>query len=100
MADPRSDRDPRYALLEAATRKTSKQLESIVSIAKGAITNVESLRKHYGEFKTKADQLLEEAREHERLKRGYEDKITEQKTRLFGLTHTFVTEALRVGREG
>lgn len=97
MADLQPEPDPRYALLEAATRKASKQVAKVNSIAKSAIDEVETLQKKYDEVKTKANKLEEEAKRHAEIKKEYEDKISEQKTRLFDITSTLSERNVELG---
>ncbi|TLD39682.1 hypothetical protein E2P81_ATG00669 [Venturia nashicola] len=96
MADPQPEPDPRYALLESATRNTSKEVAKVISIAKGAIKKAESLQKMCDDFEAKTGQLEEEAQQHAQWKSEYELKITEQKTRLFDVTSTLSQKNLQL----
>ncbi|KAE9979694.1 hypothetical protein EG328_000744 [Venturia inaequalis] len=99
MADLQPEPDPRYALLEAATRKASKQVAKVNSIAKSAIDEVETLQKQYYQAKAKASKLEEEARRHAEMKKEYEDRISEQKTRLFDITSTLSERNAELGEK-
>ncbi|KAE9979848.1 hypothetical protein BLS_009401 [Venturia inaequalis] len=79
MADLQPEPDPRYDLLEAATRKASKQVAKVNSIAKSAIDEVETLQKQYDEVKAKAIKLEEEARRHAEIKK---DTLSERNAEL------------------
>ncbi|KAE9989384.1 hypothetical protein EG327_002731 [Venturia inaequalis] len=79
MADLQPEPDPRYALLEAATRKASKQVAKVNSIAKSAIDEVETLQKQYYQAKAKASKLEEEARRHAEMKK---DTLSERNAEL------------------